>query len=180
MKGIFKNNFQGRNAFISNDYYLRTYGRLNAGRRSRTFAAWRAACVPSLHFERCVFSLRRTLCSMVEQGVVGPLQGESCVLLMQEDNPHGELGCRHVHALVHSLLGAGGSSGGHWDPFLWTRSILWWGERVNGPFSQKDCDDRPAEQVSVRETDRTPFVLEGVGKTFLRKWQTDDKVINST
>ena len=113
MKGIFKNNFQGRNAFISNDYYLRTYGRLNAGRRSRTFAAWRAAWVPSLHFERCVFSLRRTLCSMVERGVVGPLQGESCPLLMQEDNPHGELGCRHVHAFVHSLLGAAGSCGGH-------------------------------------------------------------------
>lgn len=108
MKGIFKSNFQGRNAFISNDYYLRTYGRPNAGRRSRTFAAWRAAWAPSLHFERCVFSLRRTLCSMVERGVVGPLQGESCPLLMQEDNPHGELSCRHVHAFVHSLLGTGG------------------------------------------------------------------------
>lgn len=78
MKGTLKNNFQGRNAFIPNDYYLRTYRRLNLGRRSRTFTVWREALALSLHSDRCVFSLPRTLCSMVEWGVVGPLQGESC------------------------------------------------------------------------------------------------------
>ena len=47
--------------------------------------------------------------------------------------------------------------------------LLWWGDGVNEPSSQKDYDDCPAEQVSMRETDRNSFVLEGVGKTFLRK-----------
>lgn len=73
-----------------------------------------------------------------------------------------------------------------WGVTWWTLrsipmdSILWWGDRVNRPSSQKDCDNCPAEQVSVRETDRNPFVLEGVRKMFLRKLQTEDKVINST
>ena len=33
-------------------------------------------------------------------------------LLIKEDN-YGELSCRHIHAFVHSLLGTGGSRGGH-------------------------------------------------------------------
>lgn len=175
MKGLFKTNFQGRNAFIPNDYYLRAYRRLNVGRRSRTFAAWREALALSLLFDRCVFSLPRTLCFMVEWGVVGPLQGESCPFR-----------CRRTIPQLQTRSRLCSFSAWHWGVTWWTLrsiptdSILWWGDRVNRPSSQEDCDDCPAEQVSVRETDRNPFVLEGVRKMFLRKRQTEDKVINST
>lgn len=98
MKGIFKNNFQGRNGFIPNDYYLRAYRRLNVGRRSRTFAAWREAL--ALSTLTGVYSHYRELCALW-------WSGEWLVLFKERAAPFGAggqfLSCRHVRAFVHSL-----------------------------------------------------------------------------
>lgn len=99
----------------------------------------------SLHFDRCVFSLPE-LCAL-------RWSGEWLVLFKER----AAFRCRRTIPQLQTRSRLRSFSGGHRTlRSIPMDSILCWGDRVNRPSSQKDCDDCPAEQVSVRETDRNP------------------------